>query len=144
MPRTSPTPWQLLPWLKAEASCMPLTYIWAKIAIGPGYPEGLIDLDVSPKENLAALAKAKGCKVSDLTACVLDRSRHAKIIEDIRSVGAAIRLIGDGDVAGVIHTTDPEGNRYRYLFRHRWRSRRSTGSRSIAVYRRPNAGTPDS
>ena len=79
-----------------------------KIAIGPGYPEGLIDLDASPKENLAALAKAKGCEVKDLTACILDRPRHAKIIEDVRSVGAAIRLIGDGDVAGVIHTTEPE------------------------------------
>lgn len=79
-----------------------------KIAIGPGYPEGLIDLDAKPQENLAALAKAKGCEVKDLTACILDRPRHAKLIEDVRSVGAAIRLIGDGDVAGVIHTTDPE------------------------------------
>ena len=79
-----------------------------KIAIGPGYPEGLIDLDMSVAENLAAVAKAKGCNVNQLTACVLDRPRHAKIIEDIRAVGAAILLIGDGDVAGVIHTTDPE------------------------------------
>ncbi|MEM9277897.1 MAG: class II fructose-bisphosphatase [Pseudomonadota bacterium] len=79
-----------------------------KIAVGPGYPEGLIDLDATPQENLAALAKAKGCEVKDLTACILDRPRHAKLIEDVRSVGAAIRLIGDGDVAGVIHTTDPE------------------------------------
>lgn len=79
-----------------------------KIAIGPGYPEGLIDLDATPQENLAALAKAKGCEVRDLTACILDRPRHAKLIEDVRSVGSAIRLIGDGDVAGVIHTTDPD------------------------------------
>ena len=79
-----------------------------KIAIGPGYPDGLIDIDKSPSENLAALAKAKGCEVNQLTACVLDRARHTKIIEDIRSVGAAVLLIGDGDVAGVIHTTEPE------------------------------------
>ncbi len=79
-----------------------------KIAIGPGYPEGLIDLDMSVAENLAAVAKAKGCNANQLTACVLDRPRHAKIIEDIRAVGAAILLIGDGDVAGVIHTTDSE------------------------------------
>ena len=79
-----------------------------KIAIGPGYPEGLIGLDKSVQDNLKALAAAKGCEVNQLTACVLDRPRHAKIIEDIRSVGAAILLIGDGDVAGVIHTTDPE------------------------------------
>lgn len=79
-----------------------------KIAIGPGYPEGIIDLDATAQENLAALAKAKGCKVQDLTACILDRPRHAKLIEDVRSVGTSIRLIGDGDVAGVIHTTEPE------------------------------------
>lgn len=79
-----------------------------KIAIGPGYPEGLIDLDASPEDNLRALAKAKGCETTDLTACILDRPRHASLIEAVRSVGTSIRLIGDGDVAGVIHTTDPE------------------------------------
>lgn len=85
----------------------PDTYM-DKIAIGPGYSDDLVDLDASPAENIRALAKAKDVKVSEITACVLDRPRHQKIIEDIRSVGAAIRLIGDGDVAGVIHTTDPE------------------------------------
>ena len=79
-----------------------------KIAIGPGYPDGLVDIDASPADNLHALAKAKGCEIKDLTACILDRPRHAKLIEDVRSAGAAIRLIGDGDVAGVIHTTDPD------------------------------------
>ena len=79
-----------------------------KIAIGPGYPAGLVDLDATPTENLQALANAKGCAVGDLTACILDRPRHAKIIEDVRAAGCAIRLIGDGDVAGVIHTTDPD------------------------------------
>ena len=79
-----------------------------KIAIGPGYTDGLIDLDASPADNMAALAKAKGCETKDLTACILDRPRHAKLIDDVRSTGAAIRLIGDGDVAGVIHTTDPD------------------------------------
>ncbi len=79
-----------------------------KIAIGPGYPDGLVDLDAPAIENIENLAKAKGVPVSDVTACILDRPRHAKIIEAVRSTGAAIRLIGDGDVAGVIHTTDPE------------------------------------
>ena len=79
-----------------------------KIAIGPGYESGLIDLDKSASENVKSIAKAKGVEVSEVTACVLDRPRHAKIIEEIRSTGAALRLIGDGDVAGIIHTTDPE------------------------------------
>ena len=78
-----------------------------KIAIGPGFEKGLISLDASPQDNLKALAEAKGCETKDLTACILDRPRHARLIEDVRSVGTAIRLIGDGDVAGVIHTTDP-------------------------------------
>ncbi|HEU00509.1 MAG TPA: class II fructose-bisphosphatase, partial [Aurantimonas coralicida] len=79
-----------------------------KIAIGPGYDDGIVDLSRSPEENLQALAKAKGVAVSEITACILDRPRHAALIEAVRAVGAAIRLIGDGDVAGVIHTTDPE------------------------------------
>ncbi|MEZ5791664.1 MAG: class II fructose-bisphosphatase [Nitratireductor sp.] len=79
-----------------------------KIAIGPGYPEGTIDLNLSPAENLDRLAKARGVSVSSLTACIMDRPRHARLIEEVRATGAAIRLIGDGDVAGVIHTTDPQ------------------------------------
>jgi fructose-1,6-bisphosphatase II / sedoheptulose-1,7-bisphosphatase len=79
-----------------------------KIAVGPGYPEGVIDIDASPADNIASVAKAKGVPVGEITACILDRPRHAKLIEAVRATGAAIRLIGDGDVAGVIHTTDPE------------------------------------
>jgi fructose-1,6-bisphosphatase II / sedoheptulose-1,7-bisphosphatase len=79
-----------------------------KIAIGPGFPAGLIDLDATPTENIKALAKAKGVPVSAITACILDRPRHAKLIDEVRGLGASIRLIGDGDIAGVIQTTDPE------------------------------------
>ena len=79
-----------------------------KIAIGPGYPTGLVDLDRSPTENIRALAAAKGVPVEEVTACVLDRPRHAKLIDEIRAIGAAIRLIGDGDVAGIIDVTEPE------------------------------------
>lgn len=79
-----------------------------KIAVGPGYPDGVIDIDASPAENIANLAKAKGVAPGDITACILDRPRHARLIEAVRATGAAIRLIGDGDVAGVIHTTEPD------------------------------------
>ena len=79
-----------------------------KIAIGPGYDQGLVELDMAPAEAIARLAKAKGTSVEQVTACILDRPRHQQIISDVRATGAAIRLIGDGDVAGVIHTTEPE------------------------------------
>ena len=79
-----------------------------KIAIGPGYPKGIISIDASPTENLSALAKAKGVPIAQITVCILDRPRHARMIEEVRASGAAIRLIGDGDVAGIIHTTDPD------------------------------------
>jgi fructose-1,6-bisphosphatase II / sedoheptulose-1,7-bisphosphatase len=80
-----------------------------KIAVGPGYPKGVVDLDLPAGENIASLAKAKGVKPSDVTALILDRPRHADLIAGVRKSGAAVRLITDGDVAGVIHTADPEG-----------------------------------
>jgi len=79
-----------------------------KIAIGPGYEPGIVDLDRPAADNIRAVAAAKGVPVSEVTACVLDRPRHARLVEEIRSTGAAIRLIGDGDVAGIIHVTDPD------------------------------------
>jgi fructose-1,6-bisphosphatase II / sedoheptulose-1,7-bisphosphatase len=78
-----------------------------KIAIGGGYPDGVIDLDADPKDNIMALAKAKGVKPREITACIMDRPRHEKLIAAVRDVGAAVRLITDGDVAGVIATSDP-------------------------------------
>ena len=78
-----------------------------KIAIGPGYPIGLVDLDAPAEENIRRLAEAKGVQPSDITALILDRPRHGDLIASVRKVGAAVRLITDGDVAGVIHTADP-------------------------------------
>ncbi len=77
-----------------------------KIAIGGGYPDGIVDLDAPAGDNIKALAQAKGVDVSEITACVLDRPRHAKLISEIRGVGARVSLISDGDIAGVIATTD--------------------------------------
>lgn len=85
----------------------PDTYM-DKIAVGPGYAPGIVDLDASPADNVLALAKAKGCEPADIGVCVLDRPRHATIIESLRKVGARVLLITDGDVAGVIHTTESE------------------------------------
>jgi fructose-1,6-bisphosphatase II / sedoheptulose-1,7-bisphosphatase len=79
-----------------------------KIAIGPGFPEGVIDLDAEPADNIIALAKAKGVKRERIRALVLDRHRHEKIIASIRKAGASVQLITDGDVAGIIATTEPE------------------------------------
>ena len=79
-----------------------------KIAVGPGRPDGIVDLDNEPADNLAALADAKGTKVTDLVVCMLDRPRHAELIAKIRETGARIRLIQDGDVSGVIAATPPE------------------------------------
>lgn len=79
-----------------------------KIAVGPGYPAGVIDLDRSPSDNIRAIAEAKGVKPSDIVVCVLDRPRHEGLIAELRSLGCGVVLIGDGDVAGVIATTDPE------------------------------------
>ena len=77
-----------------------------KIAVGAGLPEGIIDLDNSPKVNLSNIAKAKKCDISDLTVMILERTRHNELIAKVREAGARIRLIGDGDVAGVIACTN--------------------------------------
>jgi len=79
-----------------------------KVAIGPGYPKGVVDLDAPAGDNILKLAKAKSVRPENITALILDRPRHADMIAAVRKVGAAVRLITDGDVAGVIHTADPE------------------------------------
>ena len=96
----------------AEQGCLlnaPDVYM-EKIAIGPGYPADLIDLDKTPTQNVKALAKAKGVKAKEIIACVLDRPRHEALIKELRKLGCGIVLIPDGDVAGVIATTNPATN----------------------------------
>ncbi|QDH73585.1 class II fructose-bisphosphatase [Brevundimonas sp. M20] len=85
----------------------PDTYM-DKIAVGPGYPAGTVDLDFTPQDNVRNLAKAKGVSPTEITVCVMDRPRHAELIAALREVGAKVVLITDGDVAGVIHTAEPE------------------------------------
>ncbi len=75
-----------------------------KIAVGPGYPKNVVDLDAPAEENIVNLAKAEGVKPEAITAMILDRPRHADLIGAVRKAGAAVSLISDGDVAGVIHT----------------------------------------
>jgi fructose-1,6-bisphosphatase II / sedoheptulose-1,7-bisphosphatase len=94
----------------AEKGCLlnaPDVYM-DKLAVGPGYPDGVIDLDKSPADNVRAVAAAKGVQPNEIIACVLDRPRHEKIIAELRQIGCGIMLIPDGDVAGVIATTNPD------------------------------------
>ncbi len=79
-----------------------------KLAVGPGYPEDVVSLDMSPSERVSALAKAKGCEERDITVCILERPRHEEMIAEVRATGAGIRLITDGDVAGVMHCAEPQ------------------------------------
>ena len=79
-----------------------------KLAIGPGFAPDTVTLAMSSGERVKALAKAKGCETSDITVCILERPRHADMIAEVRATGAAIRLITDGDVAGVMHCADPD------------------------------------
>ena len=78
-----------------------------KLAVGPGFRRGVVTLDMSPSERVSALAASKGCSTREITVCVLERPRHEQMIEEIRSTGAAIRLITDGDVAGIMHCAEP-------------------------------------
>ena len=94
----------------AEEGCLlnaPDVYM-DKLAVGPGYPDGVIDLAKSPSDNVRAVAKAKGVDPSEIIVCVLDRPRHEALIAELRSLGCGVALIGDGDVAGVIAVTDPD------------------------------------
>ena len=85
----------------------PDVYMW-KLAIGPGYTKDVVSLDASPAENVRELARAKGVGPDGITVCILERPRHEAMIESVRSTGAAIRLITDGDVAGVIHCAEAD------------------------------------
>jgi len=78
-----------------------------KLAVGPGYADGVVTLAMSPAERVAALAAAKGCAPDEITVCVLERPRHQEMIAELRAASAAIYLIGDGDIAGVMHCAEP-------------------------------------
>jgi fructose-1,6-bisphosphatase II / sedoheptulose-1,7-bisphosphatase len=94
----------------AEQGCLlnaPDVYM-EKLAVGPGYPAGTIDLAASPSDNIRSIARAKGVDPSEIIACVLDRPRHEALIAELRALGCGIQLIPDGDVAGVIAVTDPD------------------------------------
>lgn len=78
-----------------------------KLAIGPGFKTDVVTLNMTPGERVKALAKAKKCETGDITVCILERPRHEAMIAEVRATGAAIRLITDGDVAGVMHCADP-------------------------------------
>lgn len=79
-----------------------------KLAIGPGFPKDVVSLEMTPRERVEALARAKGCKPSDITVCVLERPRHQEMIDDLRGTGAAVFLITDGDIAAVMHCAESE------------------------------------
>jgi fructose-1,6-bisphosphatase II / sedoheptulose-1,7-bisphosphatase len=79
-----------------------------KLAIGPGFKPGTVTMAMSPSERVSALAAAKGCSTEDITVCILERPRHEGLIAEIRATGASIRLITDGDVAGVMHCAEPQ------------------------------------
>ena len=127
----------------AEQGCLlnaPDVYM-DKIAIGPGYPEGTIDLAKSPTDNIRAVAAAKGVEPREIIACVLDRPRHAELIAELRALGCGIMLIPDGDVAGVIATTNPDtGDRHLHGLGRRARRRARRGG--AALRRRPDPGPP--
>lgn len=79
-----------------------------KLAIGPGFADGLVTLDMTPTERVQKLAAAKNCSPEDIKVCVLERPRHSEMVEELRAAGVQIRLITDGDVAGVIHCAEAE------------------------------------
>lgn len=79
-----------------------------KLAIGPSYPKDIVSLDSSPSEIIKTLARYKGCKPEDISSCVLDRPRHKELIGELRDLGVAVRLITDGDVAAIMHCSEPE------------------------------------
>jgi len=86
-----------------------------KIAVGGGLPDGVVDLDNSPEDNLKAIASALGKNINDVVACILDRPRHTELIKSVRDAGARILLISDGDVSGVMATSDPNSGIDIYL-----------------------------
>jgi hypothetical protein len=110
-----------------------------KIAVGPGYPKNVVDLDAPADENIINLAKAKSVKPEAITAMILDRPRHADLIGAVRKAGAAVSLITDGNVAGVIHTADPDKTGIDIYPRNRRGARRRAGGGGVALHRRSDA-----
>ena len=114
-----------------------------KLAVGPGYPTDVVSLDMSPAERVNALARARNCTPEDITVCVLERPRHEEMIASIRSTGAAIRLITDGDVAGVIHCAEAQHHGDRHVHGPGRRPRGRAGRRRAQMHGRADVGPPD-
>jgi hypothetical protein len=137
-PRARPVRWPPSPLPTLELSA-PDAYR-EKIAIGPDYPDGVVDLDAPPEENIAALVGTKGVEASAITALILDRPRHSSLVATVRRVGATVCFIVDGDAAGVICTGEPAATS---VDAHMGNRRRPAGSarRRIALHRRIDART---
>ena len=116
----------------------PDTYM-DKIAVGAGLPEGVVDLDATPEENLKNVAKAKHVDIGDIVACILDRPRHTELIQRVRATGARIMLISDGDVSGVISTSRPDSGVDIYLGSG-GAPEGVLAAAALALHRRPDAG----
>ena len=113
-----------------------------KIAVGPGLPDGVVDLDAGVEENLRELAKAKKRSVTDLVVCLLDRDRHKEIVKRCRAAGARIMMIPDGDVSGVV-AVSPARHGRGHLHGLRRRAGRRAGGGGAALHRRADAGPAD-
>ena len=137
--RARSPPWR---WRKAARCSTRPTSTWRRSRSAPAIRQGVVDLDAPAEENIRALAKAKGVKPDDITALILDRPRHADLVAAVRKAGASVRFITDGDVAGVIHTADPDATGIDIYLGIGGAPEGVLAAAALRLHRRPDAGPP--